>query len=955
LHVRKPHYADLDLKFGANLEKAALDAIMARAIKNGTPEARFEEGWEEDLFTATISDETRDRYGDRILVAGWDLKDYDKNPVLLFGHDYESFSVGHALDIFKENAGKAAKAKGKKKARPRLRGTFLWSRANPEARILKELYADGDMRAFSVGFIPDKFRIPSNDEERDELDLGEWGVLHQKQTLLENSAVPVPANPNAVQEDGLKAIQDQIPEDELPGLRKLAERLKGVNDELARGLAHMLPSTKKQVSVKKDVDPTLAPTTMETGVIPRDVSLEVAPEGEGYETPVYEAFSAEPWDKLNLQAKRKIMGHYGWSAHVVNGLEELRFPHHEPAGGRINLNGVLASVGELDKAESLKLTLSDTAAVKTHLRRHLTGFDREHDSVDCTDEEITALLVWVEASKGKLMAKIAADSAEMKGSNNEKADAIFRTVAPEIMGESRAAMTPTVDMEKVEPPVEEHDPNPSKTEAPAEIVDVKTDLYTGDEKWAPPVAEDFPDWEGLDADERSVLSGFFAYTAEMPPESFASLLLPHHRADDGLVSPEGVRAAMEDLTGLQNGAENIAEEHRDAAFDHLATHFEAMGEEPPERMYGDGTAEGSRKPRGMGMTYNPDNLKGELLATLRRDLGLDVPTAEKAGAERKWRVVRNHKPETAPEDTIMPHSEWDKAVGDNYELRRQTCLIYDAADVKNPRSYLFEHHLAQDGTPVVWSKVQQAMRLLLSKSVDSTIPENVRRRAYYHLRTHFDQFGKEAPAFRAMEQLSGLARFLTDCDEAICDGNSEVRESAELMLDLVYMGYQTASDQAYEIQALSFETSLWEKDDAESFVKQHGFSADSFAEAEGRYVFSQREASHFVGGLIARKLSDEPETEGVSTLGGKLKSQAGLLTGKVDELLRAVTTGFAEVGKRLSGDAKKANSREFLDSIVKGRKDGEDNFSAILDATTKAQEETAKAVAGLQTNQGGEE
>jgi len=57
----------------------------------------------------------------------------------------------------------------------------------------------GGLPAVSVGFMPTKVNRPKSKEEREKIGLGEYGVEFTGWELLEYSAVPVPANPNALQ------------------------------------------------------------------------------------------------------------------------------------------------------------------------------------------------------------------------------------------------------------------------------------------------------------------------------------------------------------------------------------------------------------------------------------------------------------------------------------------------------------------------------------------------------------------------------------------------------------------------------------------------------------------------------------------------------------------------------------------------------------------------------------
>jgi len=131
-----------------------------------------------DPFTFILSDETEDRVGDVIRAKGWDLTDFKKNPIALFGHDND-FVIGTWTNV---------KVVGKQ-----LRGTLELAQQGTSARIdeIRGLIAQGILKAVSVGF-----RIKEY-EPFDKADpWGGWDIL--KSELMETSVVSVPANPNAL-------------------------------------------------------------------------------------------------------------------------------------------------------------------------------------------------------------------------------------------------------------------------------------------------------------------------------------------------------------------------------------------------------------------------------------------------------------------------------------------------------------------------------------------------------------------------------------------------------------------------------------------------------------------------------------------------------------------------------------------------------------------------------------
>jgi len=121
-----------------------------------------------------------DRYGDVIEVEGWDLKNYRKNPVFLWAHDYRQPPVGKALQVAKTDQGLLFHVK------------FATAEEYPFADTIYKLYLGGYLKATSVGF-QDLEREPITDKEGKQT-----GWRFKKHELYELSAVPVPANPNAL-------------------------------------------------------------------------------------------------------------------------------------------------------------------------------------------------------------------------------------------------------------------------------------------------------------------------------------------------------------------------------------------------------------------------------------------------------------------------------------------------------------------------------------------------------------------------------------------------------------------------------------------------------------------------------------------------------------------------------------------------------------------------------------
>jgi len=99
-----------------------------------------------------------------------------------------------------------------------------------------------------------------------------------------------------------------------------------------------------------------------------------------------------------------------------------------------------------------------------------------------------------------------------------------------------------------------------------------------DTPWEAPDLQDFTDktWDELSDEEKRRIAGHYAWVAEMPPASFGSLKLPHHRPSDGAVVWAGVVAAAQRL-----GQADIPEEDLEKVRAHLASHYHQFGRKAP--------------------------------------------------------------------------------------------------------------------------------------------------------------------------------------------------------------------------------------------------------------------------------------------------------------------------------------------------------------------------------------
>jgi len=112
-----------------------------------------------------------DRHNESVNPEGWDTKNFKKNPVILYAHDYWGLPIGKALKVYVE---------GKK-----LMFDIQFATHDFALKVF-DLFKEKILNAFSVGFIVKKWG-----EDKDK-----YSIMEQE--LLELSVVPVPANQEAL-------------------------------------------------------------------------------------------------------------------------------------------------------------------------------------------------------------------------------------------------------------------------------------------------------------------------------------------------------------------------------------------------------------------------------------------------------------------------------------------------------------------------------------------------------------------------------------------------------------------------------------------------------------------------------------------------------------------------------------------------------------------------------------
>jgi HK97 family phage prohead protease len=211
---------------GRNVTRSAI-AVRKQMIAPAEPTAG-----EMRALRFTISTGSVDREQDVISIAGWDLKNYLRNPVVLWGHDASMLPIGRAFDVAIEDGALKASIEFIPTDTPE-RGAF--------AESVYRLARAGFIAATSVGFRPLKWDY-TRDAARGADD---WfpGIDFEEQELVELSVVTVPANPEALIEapgpgEGTAIASDTPPVTGEEVTRLSADALNNMQAELAAKLSN---------------------------------------------------------------------------------------------------------------------------------------------------------------------------------------------------------------------------------------------------------------------------------------------------------------------------------------------------------------------------------------------------------------------------------------------------------------------------------------------------------------------------------------------------------------------------------------------------------------------------------------------------------------------------------------------------------------------------------------------
>lgn len=153
------------------------------------------EGTEDDRTDVSlITNDALDRDYEVMLPKGADWRQFMKNPIVPFAHQYNTLPIGKALWV-KRNDKKGKDgwlAKTKYSTKPK-----DWS-GDWFADAVWHMVSAGDLPGKSIGFIPTEMRPVEEKDLKERPELAKARVIISKYLVLEYSIAPVQSNPDAL-------------------------------------------------------------------------------------------------------------------------------------------------------------------------------------------------------------------------------------------------------------------------------------------------------------------------------------------------------------------------------------------------------------------------------------------------------------------------------------------------------------------------------------------------------------------------------------------------------------------------------------------------------------------------------------------------------------------------------------------------------------------------------------
>lgn len=178
------------------MPRTALKDIIGKKVEEAMLTKSVDE--KKRQITVTMTTDKPDRDGDIVEPSGLDFTHFEKNPVVQWAHDLTKPPIGKVIKIMQKK---------------RTADAVVQFADTEFAHEVFGLYAEGYLNAWSLGFLPKKGMVNYIDATA--------GLHFIEAEVVELSAVPVPANPDAlskalydkqISSEVRKALEEHMPE-----------------------------------------------------------------------------------------------------------------------------------------------------------------------------------------------------------------------------------------------------------------------------------------------------------------------------------------------------------------------------------------------------------------------------------------------------------------------------------------------------------------------------------------------------------------------------------------------------------------------------------------------------------------------------------------------------------------------------------------------------------------------
>jgi phage head maturation protease len=351
-----------------------------------------------EIYRAVATSDSLDRYGDVVLPKGADLSNFMKNPVLLGIHDYNEVTIGHVLtaEVMDEEGV--------------IEMEFVFAK-DAIGEKFESRYESGDMRAFSIGFRPKSAGVVNLwfwwDDEPDmksiEVEMPDGseqkvsfkGMEHvpyrifKDWEMLELSAVPVPANPDALMKEAAEGMIRKAMEHS-PAMKSFAQsRVREMFEPLLKALAD-LDELPEEVTIDGHVDKHHCATVVDEkdfDAVEAQVNL------------VANASADKTGEKETINWAKYSMGFAHFDASAPDNFASYKFLHHGVVTGEdgqselvLSWRGLKAAMTALLGSVDGENVSDDVKAAYDHLASHFIDLGKEVPELrEYEDEELSVI------------------------------------------------------------------------------------------------------------------------------------------------------------------------------------------------------------------------------------------------------------------------------------------------------------------------------------------------------------------------------------------------------------------------------------------------------------------------------------------------------------------------------------------------------------------------------------